>query len=48
MLSARMAQADEEIAAEHFGLPVPASAGSMTLSEFIEIYKKRKTGKGSA
>lgn len=47
MLSARMAQVDEEIAAEHFGLPAPASAGSMTLAEFIEVYKKRKIGKGS-
>ena len=47
MLSARMAKVDEEIAAEHFGLPAPASAGSMTLSEFIEIYKKQKAGKGS-
>jgi len=47
MLSARMDQVDEEIAAEHFGLPSPASRGSLTLAEFIEIYKKRKFGKGS-
>ncbi len=47
MLSARMAQADEEIAAEHFGLPSPASSGRLTFAEFIEIYKKRKAGKGS-
>jgi hypothetical protein len=47
MLSARMDQVDEEIVAEHFGLPSPTSHGSLTLAEFIEIYKKRKFGKGS-
>jgi hypothetical protein len=31
MPSARMAQVDDEIAAEHFGLPGPASAGSRRL-----------------
>jgi len=47
MLSARMAQIDEEIAPEHFGLPAPASSGSTTLAQFIETYLKRKAGKGS-
>jgi integrase len=47
MLSARMDQIDEEITAEHFGLMAPISAGSITLAEFLEVYKKRKAGKGS-
>jgi integrase len=47
MLSARMAQVDEEIAAEHFGLPSPSSSGRLTLAEFIPVYSKRKIGKGS-
>jgi integrase len=47
MLSARIDQVDEEITAEHFGLLAPKSAGSITLAEFLEIYKKRKTGKDS-
>lgn len=47
MLSARIAQADADIVAEHYGLPVTGAGPDILFSEFIPIYKKRKAGKGS-
>lgn len=42
MLSARMAQVDEIIAAEHFGLPSPAHARAVLFSEYAQRYLQRK------
>ena len=45
MLSARIAQMDNKITATHFGLPIPDQATK--LSEYFEVYKKRKAHKKS-
>jgi integrase len=47
MLSARIAQVDEQILAEHFGLPSPAATGSILLSAFIPTYERWKSGKAT-
>ncbi len=47
LLSARIAQVDEQITAERYGLPSPTLTGSITLTEFIPIYGRRKAGKAS-
>jgi integrase len=47
MLSARLAQEDAAILAAHYGLPCPDACRNVTLSEFIPVYRKRKSGKAS-
>jgi integrase len=47
LLSARMAQMDERIVADHYGLPSRYAGRDMLFGEFIPIYEKRKVGKGS-
>jgi hypothetical protein len=40
MLSALMAQVDDEIAPEHFGLPAPASAGSREAPRKADAFRR--------
>jgi integrase len=47
MLSARLKQVEDEITAEHFGLPSPAASGSILLSAYIPIYERWKSGKAT-
>jgi len=46
-LSARIAQVDEDIAADHFGLKPSTSNRDILFSEFLPVYEKRKSGKAS-
>lgn len=46
-MSARIAQADEDIVAAHYGLQAPGVNRDILFSEFLPVYKKRKRGKGS-
>ena len=47
LMSERIAQADEEIVATHFGLRAPGTNRDILFSEFLPVYEKRKAGKGS-